>query len=642
MHPSRGVNRLLEGVARHQGGLAKSHGRVTGPRRRPITKPLLKPVSQQVEPRRDTFAKDATGQRLEKTEGPLGLETAGGFLLRQLDKHAMLDVHVRAALLGAVALPGVMGGGPIGGGVRGGLVPAQALAKELAAEKSAVEAAREIVFAREGLTADRPAPLPVVVERAEAHDHDAWFSTDWFIADRSGKGVGDPEQNLWAEGGPLDKLDTLVGLRSGRSGNARATEMELPAGYSPSKVAARYRGGMLLDGAVSERNFTKATGRAMYIAAFGADVAQVIPPIRKLDFMDAEGRNLLPRLSADATLVPMLDGKPLDVIRHDHRDGTTIELQKGGHPLDEWQAGRAYFAIVGADGSVLGDNVISQTLDAEWIGNCDGASLAGLLFEAPKHPVERDGVTFSQRDIQGLLSLVASELKLDQEFIGSRYYRFQDSVRLDDGKAVRGEMLEPVWRLEHAPKLDDRGGDFRRIDAWTGGDIVMLARNGERVRVPASSVDTVIGQLGTELTPHQVRETVIDWALTGGGVADVRGFESIHNRPFTSAVDHIYDERPLWADEPTSEEAALDPDLRLEFSELEVHFPDGVRRYRSWTAFDDDDEAVAGGWYLRQGDPPPDFLWRPRGEAMAWPERLNRNPDVSVELVRELYEASLA
>ena len=36
----------------------------------------------------------------------------------------------------------------------------------------------------------------------------AWFSTDWFLQNRSyGSPGGDPRHNLWAQTGPLDKLD---------------------------------------------------------------------------------------------------------------------------------------------------------------------------------------------------------------------------------------------------------------------------------------------------------------------------------------------------------------------------------------------------------------------------------------------------
>ncbi len=62
-----------------------------------------------------------------------------------------------------------------------------------------------------------------------------WFDTDWFAADHgaSKDGAGDPAQNLWARGGPLEKLDLVA---SGRGQPATAQAAERASMYGPQQT----------------------------------------------------------------------------------------------------------------------------------------------------------------------------------------------------------------------------------------------------------------------------------------------------------------------------------------------------------------------------------------------------------------------
>ncbi len=130
-----------------------------------------------------------------------------------------VDRACAAVMLGATALPGAVGAGPVAPKPQASMADELGTVVELtAAQRALLEPATEQGLQ---LVSVRPAE-PVVVERAVSPDgHDPWFSTDWPGSDRAGDGVGDPAHNLWASGGALDKVDRVGGPDSGAAAHDR-------------------------------------------------------------------------------------------------------------------------------------------------------------------------------------------------------------------------------------------------------------------------------------------------------------------------------------------------------------------------------------------------------------------------------------
>lgn len=86
-----------------------------------------------------------------------------------------------------------------------------------------------------------------------------------------------------------------------------------------------------------------------------------------------------------------------------------------------------------------------------WFGNCDHASSASWLWPRPERSVRIDDVEFTPRDIEGLLTCVAREVRIKPEYHGDR-----------------GGLLSPeafLANIEHA--------------CSAGGGVVVLGKGGQ-------------------------------------------------------------------------------------------------------------------------------------------------------------------
>ena len=68
----------------------------------------------------------------------------------------------------------------------------------------------------------------------------------------------------------------------------------------------------------------------------------------------------------------------------------------------------------------------SKEKDASWAGHCNNASELACMVKEPKRSVTYKDVTFSPRDIAGLLVKVSGSLRGDFDFVGNRYNREED------------------------------------------------------------------------------------------------------------------------------------------------------------------------------------------------------------------------
>jgi len=63
----------------------------------------------------------------------------------------------------------------------------------------------------------------------------------------------------------------------------------------------------------------------------------------------------------------------------------------------------------------------SKKSDADWAGHCNNSSEVACLLDEPKYPVTHKGVTFSPKDVAGLLVKVSRSLSGNVDFEGRRY-----------------------------------------------------------------------------------------------------------------------------------------------------------------------------------------------------------------------------
>ena len=84
----------------------------------------------------------------------------------------------------------------------------------------------------------------------------------------------------------------------------------------------------------------------------------------------------------------------------------------------------------------------SDSSDAGWAGHCNNASEVACMLDEPKRSVTYKGVTFSPRDIAGLLVKVSRSLATRVDFEGRRYNGESDDV----GDPAPHDFLEKVLK----------------------------------------------------------------------------------------------------------------------------------------------------------------------------------------------------
>jgi len=482
----------------------------------------------------------------------------------------------------------------------------------------------------------------------------AWFGGDWKMASYSR--AGDPGKNLWAEGGPLDKLDSV--MRSmGQSASSRAVEAEPPGYLMPGLTEKAGGRGIAGTDLLSERRYSQLDvgRRALYEAAFGDPEVSLSPPVSGFDFMTKNGA--MARPPAGSRVAVLLDGEPVEIKREQIGDTTYVDLMREGKKLSWDEARQAHFGFVDGAGRPVGDGDLTGELDVSWWGSGDGAAQAGLYLEQPKRHVmlkgvDADGkeqqVLFSPRDIEGLLAVVGREMKMDQlDMEGGRYNAGHDAITLKDGRVLNGEvLLRPELILEAQKAATRSSDDYRTVtpellDKQQINSVEIKLPNGEHERIPADQISQMAVRTGHDVRPWVMREKLDQYIQQGGGMADVDTYSRVKPRPFTSAETTLHQQRPDWATEHPDEQRH-DPSLRREWGETTVEFADEPRTYRYWTVYGKDDKPIDGGWFTGRGaDMPPDFLFAPKDpDNFQWPDSLSSNPWVDVALVRFLYEQS--
>ena len=279
-------------------------------------------------------------------------------------------------------------------------------------------------------------------------------------------------------------------------------------------------------------------------------------------------------------------------------------------------------------------------LSVGWWGSCDQVALAGILFDAPKRDVSVDGVTFTVNDIKGLLTLIVNGQSKSTEYCGWKFWDRPDKITLKDGTVLEG-------RAVNVSMSDCLKGRFSR-------------ERGNRLIVRELGIDKEI-----EFKTYK-KTTMID-------PATVKCFEREDEAEPSASDFHIHtkkwlrDKRPFAMDRDSGshlwnigvDEAkitktrVLDPDLDVDKlvgfngpytgKDLCVYMAnlylnnELVESYEYWIE-KVDGEHINSGWTATN----PAFLWRPTNDELVFEGNNARNPFVEPEMVKEIYDLSIA
>ncbi len=403
-------------------------------------------------------------------------------------------------------------------------------------------------------------------------EHKVWTTTYWPYADFSGTGRGDPTFNLWAEGGPLAKLDRLREHR-GLGAGAEAHE-RLPA--------------------------------LAWLKGRGEPSGHFIPS------------DTLKECDAERTTGVDLTGNG------------KVEADTAFDFLDD-------FDNFGKNGRTDG------TMDVGWWGSCDQVAVAGQLFKAPKRGVTVDGVHFTPQDIKGLLTVIANCQGGRTETVGTRTQGAPDRLTLKSGRVIEGEFV--------GVQLSDlRTGDFARgrdnmmVHQGASGPVKIKTAGGKVHTYPASQIKSLAKEDIESLTPSAFHKTVKLWLR--------------QDRPFAMDHDrgpHVWNDCYDRADIDKTRKVPRDIDVAglngaegpygggdICFYTTRLRKGSKVEKtYRYWIEKKDGVD-LNSGWLGGRGvDDNPDFLWRPQNGKPSFTGANQRNPFVSPDLVKEIYEASI-
>ena len=447
-----------------------------------------------------------------------------------------------------------------------------------------------------------------------------WTTTYWPMAG-SGNADGNPRTHLWAKDGALDKLDSLKTSRGDESG-AKALEFERKPALN-WLVGDRDKGHYIPKSGLKENNAEMTTG--VDFDGDGKLTAGV-----KADFIDARGD--FAAIVNRGAFVPKLGEDVLTrkVVNGEDGEKTTQYFKADGSQLSAEEAKQVVLTNPNSDGKAEGD------MSVGWWGSCDKVALAGILFEDPQRDVTLDGVTFTKQDIRGLLTVVADSQTDGTDFVGHRYDERADIVVTNDGKQFSGKIM------------DVSGDDFRASkDMWRwNGDYMVTNGSEKEVKIkltdgtektfPASEVKHLAREDKADMDPGLYHVTMKQWLAEGRGAAMDRDSGShVWNYNFSSFdvsernVDSFNRAEAVGHNGPAG-------DGEIRHYNSRVTFSGGPKSFDYWLEYKDGD-VVNGGWKGSN----PDFLWRPAASG-DWTGANDRNPFVNPELVKEIYEASIA
>ena len=458
---------------------------------------------------------------------------------------------------------------------------------------------------------------------AQAHvksERAPWTTTYWPMAG-SGNADGNPRTHLWAKDGALDKLDSLKTTRGDESG-AKALEFERKPALN-WLVGDKDKGQYIPRSQISEKNAEMTTG-----VDFDGD-GKLSKGV-KADFLDARGD--FAAVVDRGAFVPKLGDKVLTrkVVDGEGGEKNVQYLKADGTKLTAEEAKEVILTNPNGDGKA------DDSMSVGWWGSCDKVALAGILFEDPKRDVTLDGVTFSKQDIRGLLTVVADSKTKGTDFVGSRYDERADIVVTNDGKQIAG-------KITNMTADDFRGGN--EMWRWNGDymvtngsdkEITVKLDDGTEKTIAAAEIKHLAREDKADMDPGLYHTTMKQWLSEGRGAAMDRDSGShVWNYNF-SAFD--VSERKVENFDRSEVKGHNGPvgDGEIRHYNSSVTFDGGPKSFNYWLEYKEGD-VVNGGWKGQN----PDFLWRPSASG-DWTGTNDRNPFVNPELVKEIYEASIA
>ena len=459
-----------------------------------------------------------------------------------------------------------------------------------------------------------------------------WTTTYWPMAGSGGTDQpGAPGSHLWAKEGPLAKLDSLLTAR-GHEATAKALEFERKPALN-WLIGEREKGHYIANKKLDESNAEWTTG-----VDFDGD-GKISKDIQ-VDFLGHDGgfaavgsRNQLePKARIDGELTA------INRERIENEDGTVeFKFTKvDGEALSAAELKTVIYTNPNSDGKV------DKSMDVGWWGSCDKVALAGVLFKEPlRDEVTIDGVTFTKKDVLGLLTVIADSQADGTDFVGNRFDDRPDVVVTKDGRQLHG-------KFKHANDETFREGDMWRWD----GDFMVLTDpfsadpdkefafkelDGTEHVLKASEIKHMAREDKKDISPVAFHTTMLQWLSEGRAAAMDRDSAdhvwnySFHGATLKSGIELTGNARDVGA----GHNGAPGAETKLVKYEMDVRFGESnwPRTYEYWLEFDASGKAVNGGWLSEN----PDFLWRPAA-FNNWTGENDRNPFVRPETVKEIFD----
>ncbi len=470
---------------------------------------------------------------------------------------------------------------------------------------------------------------------------DTWKTTYWPMAGKGGVEAGNPMENLWALGGCLDKFDQVLkarGLQTGALDFERTPTLNALAGE-------RSKGHWIGAGKLDEQNAEWTTG-----VDFDGDgrLSQNI----KADFLNRSGV-FSPIHNRDAfDIVALIDGAYTKVQKSTiEKDGmkSVVYSTQEGHLLNDKEVESVEFRNPNSDGHC------NKTLDVSWWGSCDKVTLAGILFDEPKHDrITFEGVEFTKQDMLGLLTVIAQSQVKDTESYGARYNDEGDRILLKDGTTHKGKL---VLSNELSAKYDkheflktlsnlERGGEFvphagseqsdtlivKNPSVNDFGESLGFILNGssQEISIKTNDVAAIASEEKTDMNPVELFTKIMSWLSEGKPIAKdsdigIEVWNSSLTKVGISSIKMLNDTEIEGLN--VGQKGHANP--KHSTYKYESSFGD------FWVQFDEN-QISNSGWVdsKRAGY---DFLWRPKGFRDFKGEN-PRNPFVKPEIVKEIYD----
>ena len=148
-------------------------------------------------------------------------------------------------------------------------------------------------------------------------------------------------------------------------------------------------------------------------------------------------------------------------------------------------------------------------IESWWWGSCDLTAKASQMFEEPKYQVIDSGVTFTPKDIKGLLTIISKVCCINYKKQYHRYRDKKDTIIKKNGDIISGNLINfNIKQVNDDNIIYNRGFDIIKN---IGFKVFVKLKKNESITIYPDEIDIIKRETSNDITASDFHTTIITW-----------------------------------------------------------------------------------------------------------------------------------